>query len=116
MNNSRRNQQGGNMSTNGHGGARPGAGRPSTGHTKKSYTITLPLEIGLDLEKRAEQCNKKVHLYIRDLIIEAGHYNIEYFSSEHVDDSKSNEYGYSLLTINEDLYAADAVKPYNRHK
>lgn len=86
------------MTKNGHGGSRPGAGRKSTGHTKKSYTITLPLEVALDLEKKAEQCNQKVHRYIRDFIISAGQYNIE------SDNDQTDNF----------LIAAEESKPYTK--
>lgn len=91
------------MNVNGHGGARPGSGRKATGHTKKSYTITLPIEVGMDLERRAEQCDMKVNKYIRDFIIEAGHYNIE--STDEL-----------LVSLDSIPVAAEDVKPYKRNK
>lgn len=56
------------------GGAREGAGRPVTGTKTKCYTITLPLDEALALEKRAIECGKSVNKYIRDIILKSGQY------------------------------------------
>lgn len=111
------------MAENGHGGARAGAGRKATGHTKKSYTITLPMNVGLDLEERAAQCNKKVHWYIRDLIISAVQYENVNVEGLHVDEPKEEKdtdlrkkpvASYSLDSFDQLPMAAEEVKPYDR--
>lgn len=56
------------------GGAREGAGRPVTGVKTKCYTITLPLDEAMALEKRAKETGKSVNKYIRDMILSGGQY------------------------------------------
>ena len=67
------------------GGARPGAGRKPTGAKTKCYTITLPLEEALALEKRARELNKSVNKYLRDIIEASGQYLNVNTGNNHVD-------------------------------
>ncbi len=74
------------------GGARPGAGRKATGAKTKCYTVTLPLEDAMLLEKRAEEMGMTVNKYLRNLIQQSGQYRNLPSGDLYVEELSQGEY------------------------
>jgi hypothetical protein len=52
----------------GRGGRRPGAGRPATGRTWRTYAVSLRNDVGSELERRASGRGVAISAFIRDLV------------------------------------------------